>query len=358
MNDENALKEFFTDNYSLAYHTLGGRANVLLYSIFKTLPQGSKIIFPAIMCPSPLIVARMAGMQAILGDVNQANGLMTEETLRESLKKHPETRAVLSVNLFGQRPRNNEFYPLCQKHNILLIEDAAQGWSPRNLGKDVDIAVLSFGSKKTVDCNGGGIVLTNDLSLHDSLCREINKIIYTSNDKIKTLSALYSRFYYLLQDWENTTPNAQKNFIQFQESLSELYLKDESDININCILNSLKDFSHNLESRYYWAKKYEAYFAVHDKFTTFMQLHPKEGPWRYSVLYKGTSREHFLNYMREKEIDISSWYPSLEKLGFGEAQEQFPRSKYFSERVLNFWVSDINEEIFKRTIEVINSFKE
>lgn len=358
MNSNKTLSDFFSDNYNLSHLSLGGRANILLYSIFKTLPMGSTVLFPAIMCPSPIIVAKLAGMKAVLGDVDQENGLMTKNTLIESLKRYPKINAVLSVNLFGQRPKNDEIHPLCQKQNILLIEDAAQGWSPRNLGKDVDVAILSFGSKKTIDCNGGGIALTNNLSLHNSLQEKKAEIKYTDNEKIKTLSALYLRLYYLLQDWENTTPNAQKNFVHFQESLSELYLKDESHVNINCIIDSLKGFSSNIESRYEWAKKYETYFADRDNFDTFMQLHPKEGPWRYSVLYKGNNRDIFLNYMREKNIDISSWYPSLEKLGFGETDVQLPKSKYFGERVVNFWVSDIDENIFKKTIEAINSFKE
>ncbi|MBC7427489.1 MAG: DegT/DnrJ/EryC1/StrS aminotransferase family protein [Bacteriovorax sp.] len=358
MNKKIELENFFLAQTGLKQLSIAGRANVLLYSIFKTLPAGSKILFPAIMCTSPIIVAKLANMQAILADVDPTNGLLTEESVQEALKKHPDLKAILSVNLYGQRPDNENIYALCQDNKIILIEDAALGWNFNSLGKNVDIAVLSFGSKKPVDCNGGGAALTNNQELHNSVEEIIKNIQFTSNEKIQTLSGLYTRLYYLLQEWEESVPTSQINFAHFQDALSELYLKDDSTVNLGNILSSLENYQENVESRFYWAKKYEDYFQNTTLFKNFMHLEKGLGIWRYSVMYTGKNRNKFLKYIRENKLDVSSWYPSLEKLGFGTEDSKLINAQLFSDRVINFWVSDINEEIFSNTIKIIDSFRE
>lgn len=352
------IQKFFSEKCYLDNCVIAGRANVILYSIFKTLPQGAKVVFPAIMCPSPLFVARSCGVVPVLCDVDVKTGLMNKASLEECLKHYGTVSAVLCVNLYGQRPNYQEIYALCKKQNILLIEDACQGWSPNTIGKDVDVVLMSFGSKKPFDSNGGGLGITNNREVFDRICENVQSILFTDNDKIQSLGFFYNKMYYMLQDWGKTTEGAQKNFAGFHEILKELYFKDMKGVDPKLILTSLLNFKENFRSRFVMAKKYEEFFAMTNIFECFMELEADVGPWRYGVLFKGQNRERFMSTLRDKDIDVSSWYPSLEKLGFDNGGLELKNAHQFGEQIVNFWVSDISNEKFSQSLDIIDSYKD
>lgn len=356
MNDL-SLQSFFNSLCNLPFLSKGGRANVLLFSIFKTLPKGSKIIFPAIMCPSPLLVAEYAGVVPVLADVSKA-GLISVDSVKKLILKFDDVSAIVSVNLYGERPDNKSLYNLCHPKNILLIEDAAQWWSPNSLGKDVDVSILSFGSKKIIDCQGGGISLTNNEELFLSIEEKKKKIHYTKIEKIRFLSSFYSRLYYLLAEGEKHIPGTMNKFIFFKEEFRELYFPDESNFPEQLILEKLNLLTNDSSLRYKWAKKYEDFFQQHNLFEAFVHLDKDSGPWRYSVFFQGKDKEGFMSFLRENKVDVSSWYPDLSSLGFNVLKTENSASADFGQKILNFWVEDMNEEKFNKTLNVIKKYKE
>jgi dTDP-4-amino-4,6-dideoxygalactose transaminase len=358
MKIDHALESYFKKEFNQNFTVVAGRANIVLYSFYKTLPPNSKIVFPAVMCPSPLLVAKYAGMIPVLCDVDAKTGLICAETLKKCLDIHPEVKAVLSVNLFGQRPNNKELSKLCKPKNITLIEDGAQGWSPFTLGQDVNLTVLSFGSKKPLDSNGGGIGITNDKELIDRMYKIGQEIQYTSEEKINSISALYGQMYYMLQSWEKVTPGAQKAFVQFTQPLKELYFKSMEGVSILAILRELENHRSNFAKRHELAQKYHLFFSKQPLFTNFMTFDSEIGPWRYGVLYNGKNRDKLLTNLREHKVDVSSWYPSLENLGFERAGVDLTNSKNFGDSIINLWVSDITDESFDKCLNVIEKFKE
>lgn len=76
------------------------------------------------------------------------------------------TRAVLTVNLYGQACELEKISKLCQKHGLFLVEDSAQSCGAQFHGKFTnhyaDISCLSFYPTKNLGCFGdGGAVVTN-----------------------------------------------------------------------------------------------------------------------------------------------------------------------------------------------------
>lgn len=356
MNEE--LKTYLQLEFGQKYSVLAGRANVLLFSIFKSFPVGSKIIFPAMMCPSPLIVAKHAGMQPVLCDVSLHDGLLDAELVMKMVSEDASIKAVLSVNLYGQRPLNEKMHTFLRSKNVLLIEDTAQGWNPDQIGRDVDVTVFSFGSKKTVDCGAGGLLLTNDQKLIDGVKREMSLISYTNKDRMKELSGLYSKLYYLLQEWEEKDPGAQKQFIHFQDLLKDLYFPDPNVFDEALIFEGIKSYKKNFKDRYSWAKRYEETLKGNPLFSLFMKLEPSSGPWRYSFIYNGKDHDQFVDHLRANKVDVSCWYPSLDKLGFNTHGRILKNSLEFGIKVINLWVSEMSEEKFAATINAIENFKE
>jgi dTDP-4-amino-4,6-dideoxygalactose transaminase len=100
------------------------------------------------------------------------------------------TKAVIPVHLFGQAARIDDIKKICEKHNLLLIEDCAQAhfatYKGRKTGTFGIAGTFSFYPGKNLGAYGdAGAVITNDDSLatralkfanHGSLRKHIHDI--------------------------------------------------------------------------------------------------------------------------------------------------------------------------------------
>ncbi len=77
--------------------------------------------------------------------------------------------ACVPMHTFGHPCRIDEIVEICNKHNILVVEDAAESlgsyFNGQHTGTFGKIGVLSFNGNKTITTGGGGMILTNDESL-------------------------------------------------------------------------------------------------------------------------------------------------------------------------------------------------
>jgi len=78
-------------------------------------------------------------------------------------------RAVICMHTFGHPVDLDPLVAMCEKWNLVLIEDAAEslgstykGIQTGNFGR---LAALSFNGNKTITTGGGGAILTNDVEL-------------------------------------------------------------------------------------------------------------------------------------------------------------------------------------------------
>ena len=83
----------------------------------------------------------------------------------------PKTKAVMAVHLYGHPCDMDSLVEICKKYNIFLIEDCAEAIGTMYNGKHVgtfgDISTFSFFGNKTITTGEGGMVVTNDETLHD-----------------------------------------------------------------------------------------------------------------------------------------------------------------------------------------------
>lgn len=82
-----------------------------------------------------------------------------------------KTKAVMAVHLYGHPCDMDSLVEICKKRNIFLIEDCAEAIGTMYKGKHVgtfgDICTFSFFGNKTITTGEGGMVVTNDETLHD-----------------------------------------------------------------------------------------------------------------------------------------------------------------------------------------------
>lgn len=88
----------------------------------------------------------------------------------------PNTKALLAVHYGGQACDMEPLLELAKRHNLLLIEDAAQAcggtYKGQKLGSLGHIGCFSFESKKNLSTGDGGMLVTND----DAVAERVRKL--------------------------------------------------------------------------------------------------------------------------------------------------------------------------------------
>ncbi|PKM50823.1 MAG: aminotransferase DegT [Firmicutes bacterium HGW-Firmicutes-7] len=124
-------------------------------------------------------VVSLLGATPIFVDINPETFNMEPILLEQAIKKTIEEgrlkpRAVIPVDLFGLPADYEKLEAIAAKYNIKVLEDAAQGFGGRLMGRKAgsfgDAASTSFFPAKPLGCYGdGGAIFTNDLMLYEAL---------------------------------------------------------------------------------------------------------------------------------------------------------------------------------------------
>ena len=112
------------------------------------------------------------GATCIFVDVDRYTYNIDPIKLEEAIQKVNRegkycAKVVVAVDLFGQTADYDKIRPICDKYNLFLLEDGAQGFGGELHGKKAgsfgDISTTSFFPAKPLGCYGdGGAVFTNN----------------------------------------------------------------------------------------------------------------------------------------------------------------------------------------------------
>ena len=92
---------------------------------------------------------------------------MDAKALERAFEIYPNVKVVMLVHLYGVAAKVDEIRAICQKHNAILIEDAAEALGTSYKGKQCgsfgEFSVISFNGNKIITGSSGGMFLTDDL---------------------------------------------------------------------------------------------------------------------------------------------------------------------------------------------------
>ena len=87
---------------------------------------------------------------------------MCPKALEEAFKKYTNAKAVVIVHLYGLSANIDKILEICKKHNVVLIEDAAESLGTYYKGKHTgtfgDYGIFSFNGNKIITTSGGGML--------------------------------------------------------------------------------------------------------------------------------------------------------------------------------------------------------
>lgn len=140
---------------------------------------GDEVVMPAFTIISPaLSVVRQGGIPVLVDsdpitwnmDVTAIEGKITSRT-----------KAIIVVHIYGLPVDMDPVIALCKKHNLKLIEDAAemhgQTYKGKPCGSFGDISIFSFYPNKHITTGEGGMLVTNDEALAEQ-CRKLRNLAF------------------------------------------------------------------------------------------------------------------------------------------------------------------------------------
>lgn len=91
---------------------------------------------------------------------------MCPKALEKAFEKYPNVKAVIVVHLYGLSADMDKIVELCKKHNVTLIEDAAESLGTTYKGKHTgtfgDYGIFSFNGNKIITTSGGGMLVSDN----------------------------------------------------------------------------------------------------------------------------------------------------------------------------------------------------
>lgn len=161
--------------YSGAKHCIGvanGLDALILilngYMELGRLKKGDEVLVPANTFIATILAISKVGCVPVLVEPEEASFLLSADNLEAHIT--PKTKGIMPVHLYGQLANMSGINALAKKHDLLVIEDAAQAHGASDNGQTAgscgDAAGFSFYPGKNLGALGdGGAVTTNDDAL-------------------------------------------------------------------------------------------------------------------------------------------------------------------------------------------------
>lgn len=148
-----------TDALHLAFRALG-------------IGKGDEVIVPAHTFVATALGVEMAGARPVLVDIDSDTFHIDTEKIEAVITN--QTKAICPVHLYGNACNMDDLLAMADKHNLAIVEDAAQShgarWAGKRSGSFGTAGCFSFYPGKNLGAFGdGGAVVTDDADVAKKL---------------------------------------------------------------------------------------------------------------------------------------------------------------------------------------------
>ncbi len=127
---------------------------------------GKRAFCPALAPAAAISPIVYEGGEPVFIDASPDDWGMDPQALELAFQKYPDVRLVTFAHLYGFPGQIDKVKRICEKHDALLIEDAAESLGAKYNGKPVgsfgDYGTISFRGDGFAAGSGGGALLAND----------------------------------------------------------------------------------------------------------------------------------------------------------------------------------------------------
>jgi perosamine synthetase len=155
------------------YGVLAPNGTLALYLALRAagIKPGDEVIVPDFTFIATANAIEMVGAIPVFVDVNRKNFQIEISSAEKFIT--PKTKAIMPVHVYGTIADMDEVKKIAEKHNLIIVEDAAQAIGVHYKGKHAGTfgkaAAFSFFADKTITTGEGGMIVTHDEKVYEHL---------------------------------------------------------------------------------------------------------------------------------------------------------------------------------------------
>ena len=288
-------------------------------AILTDIKEGDEVIAPSFTFVSTVNPFVLRGAKIVFIDINPKTMNMDENLIEAAITE--KTKAILPVHYAGVACNMDKIMEIAKKHNLIVIEDAAQGvmseYKGKPLGTIGEYGCFSFHETKNYSMGEGGALLIN------------NKENIEKAEIIREKGTNRSRFFRGQVD-KYTWVDKGSSYLPSELNAAYLYAQlENADIIYNDRMNT-------------WNKYKELLQELADKNLVELQYIPEECKHNAHMFYIKCKdldeRTNLINFLKENDINAVFHYIPLHSaeagLKFGRFHGEDKYTTKESERLL------------------------
>jgi len=177
---EEEFQKYLGAQYAISFNS--GRSALMAILDSLNLEDNDEVLLQAFTCNAAANPIIWTGLKPVYVDCDEKTFNIDTEDLKRKIT--PKSKTVMVQHTFGLPANLGEFLEICQKNNLILIEDCAHSLGAEYKGKKVGtfgkVAFFSFSRDKVISSVYGGMVVTNDDDLAKRIKEFQKKIGYPS----------------------------------------------------------------------------------------------------------------------------------------------------------------------------------
>jgi perosamine synthetase len=177
---EKKFKDYLPVNHAFSFNS--GRSCLMAILSSLNLEKNDEILLQTFTCNAAVNPILWSNLKPVFIDVNQDDFNINIQDLKNKITV--KTKAVIVQHTFGLPAELDEIIEICQKNNLILIEDCAHSLASKYKGKNVgvfgQVSFFSFSRDKIISSVYGGIAVTNDEKIAEKIKEYQQNINYPS----------------------------------------------------------------------------------------------------------------------------------------------------------------------------------
>ena len=320
--------------------------------------RGDEVIIPSLTFIGTANAVLQAGFKPVFVDIDRKTLNIDPDKIESVIT--PNTRAIMPVHLMGKPAQMERINPIAKKHNLYVIEDAAEAlggvYKGKNIGTWGDMAAYSLYVAHIITSVEGGIVVTDradfaeilrSLRSHGRACK-CEKCVLNINEGYCAKRFKYGEDIRFI--FERIGFSTKMNELEAAVGLGNLDIYEE-------ILEKRRE---NLKLLRDGLKKFEPYLSTIEEAPD-----EKIGPMGFPVILgEGVKfkRVDIVNFLEKNDIDTRNLFSSIPTQSpsfafMGHKEGEFPEAEYIGKNGFHIGVhQDLEQEHIDYFIDTIEKF--
>ena len=187
---QDSFAKYQGSDYALATSSCTGAIHLALMAL--GVKAGDEVIVPESTWIASVEPILYIGAKPVFVDIQEDTWCINPSSIETAITS--KTKAIIAVHLYGNVCEMDEILTIAHKHNLVVLEDAAEGLGSEYKGKKCGsighAGVFSFHGTKTMSTGEGGILCTNSKKIYN-FCKSFRSHGLVDRDTHKFLGYNY-----------------------------------------------------------------------------------------------------------------------------------------------------------------------